>query len=299
MGIALIRLEDIGPGGHYESAEQRAKLLVVADYLSASGIPFQAAVISRFVDPGRGVDRSIESPADPAAADFVRTLHSLARRGASLGMHGYTHQYGNAVSGEGYEFTYPGCRQDCPPDDDPKAWRDRDALRRTYAFGRFARAASAFRAAGLRPDWFETPHYAVSIVQRGILDACSSVMYETNPDQPDSRRITVRPSRSAWGRTFYVPTPLGYVGGSAVDEDTDRIIREAGRYGGNDLASFFYHPFLEFPFIRWRPGGRPIYAESSPLHRIVKAFASLGRRFVSLPGLLGTAGKRRFGHRVR
>ncbi|WP_276352345.1 DUF2334 domain-containing protein [Cohnella caldifontis] len=282
MGKALLRLEDIGPGGYYESAENGAKLLVVASRLKTSGIPFQAAVIPRFVDPGRRYDRSIADLADPEAARFVHLLHGLVRCGASLGMHGYTHQYGHSVSGEGNEFADASCRQDCPPDDPPSALADPAAFRQSYAFGRFHSALTAFRAAGLRAEWFESPHYVASEVQRRILDACSGVIHETNPDFPESRRVTLRPSLSARGWTAYVPTPLGYVGGSSVDRDVDRILHAASEYGEEELASFFYHPFLEFPYIRRDSGGRWRYGANSPLHRLTGGFGRLGRRFVSI-----------------
>ncbi|MGV2805802.1 DUF2334 domain-containing protein, partial [Clostridium perfringens] len=51
MNKALIRLEDIGPGGWYETEEQQAKLLVIAQFLHHQQIPFHLAVIPRYVDP--------------------------------------------------------------------------------------------------------------------------------------------------------------------------------------------------------------------------------------------------------
>jgi peptidoglycan/xylan/chitin deacetylase (PgdA/CDA1 family) len=281
----LIRLEDVGPGGYYESAESQMKLVAVADYLYMLGVPFQVAVISRFVNPERGVDCSIGNPYDLAAMRFVQTLHALCARGASLGMHGYTHQYGQSISGEGYEFAYSGCNKDCPPGDPQESLVEINHFQHSYAYSRFCQALSAFHAAGLRPDWFETPHYTASEVQRKILEACTWLMYEDNPETPDTRQVTFRSSKSLLGKTYYVPTPLGYVAGASVDEDVNRIMSEAKRFGEGDLASFFYHPFLEFPYIHIRKHTSLYYEERSPLKRLIRHMLSIGRRFVSIRDL--------------
>lgn len=288
MKKALLRLEDVGPGGYYESAENQAKLMVVADYLQAAGVPFQVAVIPRFVDPGKGIDRSIAVPSDLVSARFINLLHRFILRGASLGMHGYTHQYGLSISGGGFEFAYEGCTEDCPPDDPPSSLNNLQTIRRSYAYSRFYGSLTSFLTAGFRPDWFETPHYAASDIGRRILDASNNVMHEANPDAPDSRRVTARPSRSAWGKTLYVPTPLGFVGGERVEDDVNRIIREAESYAEHDLASFFYHPFLEFSYIRLAKNSVLLYDPRSPLHRLIRAFQLMGRRFVSIRDVIVT-----------
>ena len=286
MRIALLRLEDVGPGGHYETEEAQTKLAIVGERLLALKVPYQVAVIARFVDPARGIDRSVASPADSVANRFVWLLRRWNECGVSLGMHGYTHQYGTEISGEGYEFAYPGCTANCPPDDSPDSLHDSASWSRSYAYGRYRMALASFRASGLRPDWFETPHYAASPVQRRILEACCPILYETNPDAPESRRVTFRQSKSASGWTLYVPTPLSYVGGSTVRKDVQRILSEASRYAPVELASFFFHPFLEFPYIRLRSDGSAVYEENSPLHLLVRGIGELGRRFVSIRDLL-------------
>lgn len=283
---SLIRLEDVGPGGSYETAENQMKLLVIGDYLYRHRVPFQVAVISRFVDPQRGVDRAMGNPHNSVSVGFVQTLHALCARGASLGMHGYTHQYNQSISGEGYEFAYSGCKKDCPPGDTPESLSTMLPIQQSYAYRRFCMALSEFYAAGLRPDWFETPHYAASEVQRKILEACSWLLHEDNPEAPHSRQVTLRSSRSVIGKTYYVPTPLGYVSGATVEPDVIRIMSQASLFGEDDLASFFYHPFLEFPYIHIRKNAPPYYEKGSPLQRIIPDMLSNGRRFVSILDLI-------------
>ncbi|MDB5052658.1 MAG: hypothetical protein JWM44_708 [Bacilli bacterium] len=283
---ALIRLEDIGPGGYYETAESQMKLLAVADYLYRHGVPFQVAVISRFIDPQSGIDYSMGNPHNFVSIRFVQTLHALCARGASLGMHGYTHQYGQSISGEGYEFAYSECKKDCPPGDPPESLSTMLHFQQSYAYRRFYMAFSEFHAVGLHPDWFETPHYAASEVQRKILEACAWLIYEDNPEAPHSRQVTFRSSRSIFGKTYYVPTPLGYVGGATVERDVIRMMSQANRFGEDDLASFFYHPFLEFPYIHIRKNAPPYYEDRSPLKRLIQHMLSNGRRFVSILDLI-------------
>lgn len=282
---ALIRLEDMGPGGYYDTPENLEKLTAVARLLHSKNVPFQAAVIPRFVDPGRGKDCSIGDPTNPAAQRFAAMLRGWGDLGVSLGMHGYTHQFGRSVSGEGYEFAYPGCKEDCPPDDPKIASENLELMPQTHAWRRFRMSLFSFHAAGLQPDWFETPHYAASDVQRRILEACSWLLHEDNPDRPGCRQITSRPSKSVFGKTYYVPTPLGYVGGASIEQDISRIMRESETYGRSDLASFFYHPYLEFPYIRLRTDSSSSYSMQSPLHRLIRHFKSNGHVFVSIRSL--------------
>jgi hypothetical protein len=83
-----------------------------------------------------------------------------------------------------------------------------------------------------------------------------------------------------------VPTPLGYIGGETVEHDVNRMISQVNHFGENDLASFFYHPFLEFPYIHIRKYAPPYYEERSPLKRLIHHMLSTGRRFVSIQDLI-------------
>ncbi|MDB4867614.1 MAG: hypothetical protein JWR03_1947 [Cohnella sp.] len=283
MKIALIRLEDVGPGGYYETAENQVKLVAVTDHLYRQGVPFQVAVIPRFVDPSRGIDRSMADVSDPVSVGYLRMLRALAARGASLGIHGCTHQFAQSVSGEGNEFYEADCTANCPPDDVRDTLTNHTKFTQSYAYRRLTMALTQFHAAGLRPDWFETPHYTASPTQRSILEACNRLIYEDNPADPRSRTITYRAPATPFSRgTFYVPTPLGYVNGASVDQDVQRISEEMRQYGEEELASFFFHPFLEFPFITLQKDAPPIYSEYSPLKRLIRNFKADGRRFRSI-----------------
>ncbi|KFU79297.1 DUF2334 domain-containing protein, partial [Amycolatopsis lurida] len=102
---ALVRIEDIGP------RTDPGQIRRIADLLGGQGIPFSLAVYPYYADPhgvangGRPTfARLVDSPA------LVDALHHAIRRGGTMIMHGYSHQfeemanpYGGASSAD-YEF---------------------------------------------------------------------------------------------------------------------------------------------------------------------------------------------------
>ncbi|PJN55836.1 hypothetical protein PAEVO_25580 [Paenibacillus sp. GM2FR] len=289
MNKALIRLEDIGPGGWYETEEQQAKLLVIAQFLHRQRIPFHLAVIPRYVDPAHHTDRSIDDLHDEVSLRFVRLLRTMVALGASLGIHGYTHQYSGSVSGDGFEFAYPECWADCPPDDSPEAVHSLPQLQRSYAYQRIQRAHKMFQSAGLAAVWYETPHYTASSVQRHIIEICNGILYESPPSSPDARTAGLQhtPDDPLTNGTIYVPTPLYYVAGDKIEEEVTRMERSLPDFtDDHELASFFYHPYLEFPYIRFLADGTVHYDEHSPLRRIIQSFKRERKSFVSISSIL-------------
>ncbi|VTR30922.1 Uncharacterized protein conserved in bacteria [Actinobacillus pleuropneumoniae] len=289
MNKAMIRLEDIGPGGWYGTEEQQAKLLVIARFLHHLQIPFHLAVIPRYVDPAQHTDRSIADLQDEASLRFVRLLRTMAALGSSLGIHGYTHQYGGSVSGDGFEFAYSECTADCPPDDTPEAVASLLQVQQSYAYRRVQLGHQAFQSAGLTAAWFETPHYAASPVQRQIIEICNGVLYESPPDEPHAKTAVLRhnPDDPLTNGTIYVPTPLYYVSGHNTEAEVARMERTLKDFTGErELASFFYHPYLEFPYIRFLDDGTVHYDEHSPLRRILRLFERERKSFVSLTSIL-------------
>lgn len=293
MRKAMLRLEDIGPGGAYESEESLLRLKAIGHFLHSRGIPFHIAVIPRYLDPVKGIDRSIDQAENPYIRHFLEMLSYMIQCGASLGMHGCTHQYGATVSGEGYEFSGKECdASECPPDDSAVACYQQKEMFSSYAFHRFREGLSIFHRAGLTPDWFEAPHYTASTHQRCILEACMDLFYENPPSTPNARRPMLLDKDSEFYRgVLYVPTPLFYVDGSSPQKDVQRMTAEMKSYRKDDLASFFYHPFLEFPFIRLSPSDgekmntRFQYEENSYLDQLIRDFTQEGYKFVSINSL--------------
>lgn len=290
--LALVRLEDVGPGGAYATLEDLGKLRAVVDYLYEHKIPFHVAVIPRFKvlrSDGQWEERGIDDPNPSMETQaFIRLLHYMEERGGVLGIHGYTHQYGTERrvdnqqdSGSGCEFALPDAV---------------DSSSREYARVRLEKAVDAFKKVGLRPAFWETPHNVATDEQREVFRSGIGIQYESlnkkdlEPVYLDEETYYFSSSRG----TVYVPTPLYYVeGGAGAKNSVENILQRMIFFTG--LASFFYHPFLEFPFLE--PvldasgkvvvvDGLPLYryreGEESYLQRLIKGLQEWGYKFVSL-----------------
>lgn len=124
-------------------------------------IPFGISLIPVFADPLSAVTTQPEQKlirlGDPQARELVAFLEEAQSQGASLIMHGTTHQYGNAknpyngVSGADYEFwnveTGSGVQEDSPQ----------------WVIERLEDGLSSMAEAGLAPpSLWVTPHYQAS-----------------------------------------------------------------------------------------------------------------------------------------
>ncbi|MTI67726.1 MAG: DUF2334 domain-containing protein [Firmicutes bacterium] len=288
MKKALLRLEDVGPGGLYSSLENLEKLKIIADYLHSENIYFQASIIPRYIDSEIGYDKSIADTDDPYIQVFNETIEYLSNvSGDSLGMHGYTHQYSRSISGNGFEFSYPNCIDNCPPDDSKKACEDRSAFSTSYASSRMRQGYVSFDESGLKLGWgYSIPHYIISENQQCILESWSGIFFQPYPETPFKKNMSILDKDSPFYRgVIYVPTPLGYVEGGKEEESVNRICNEVKTYSENDLASFFYHPYLEFPFIEITEEG-VIYDDNSYLKRIIRCIKEEGFTFVPLISLV-------------
>lgn len=290
MKRALIRLEDVGPGGSFGTEENLLKLRVIADYLEFENVPFHVSVIPRFINPSINYDKDIADVSDPYIVTFISTIKYLQKHGGSIGMHGYTHQYGDAISGLGYEFYHSGVPLNCPPDDSMKACLDKESFENSYASSRMRQGFESFAKAGIKLDWISTPHYAASATQRCIIEAWTGILFEEDPRNNNSKMITLHDIDDQLYRgVVYVPTPLDFIKGPNLDLDIKRICKEIEGYTPDHLASFFYHAFRELSFIRISRSDGIIsidYDDNSYLKRLIRGFKEQGFTFMSLLDLL-------------
>lgn len=271
---ALLRLEDVGPGGPYQAEENLQKLCVIADYLHQEGVPFHIALIPRFVVPQKGYDVSITDD-NPYAGKFLDTIKYMQSKGGLVGVHGYTHQSGNTVSGNGFEF-FDQSKNPVVPDT------------YEYARERAEKAFSLFEKAGIAPAFWETPHYTASVKQYPAFEEEVGLVYENFHRGEITYNLKTFDHSGPGYRGFVtVPTPLGYIN---PDVDVERLIKRIDNVK-DDLDSFFYHPFREFSYIHKGRNDRGevyyTYDPSSPLHVLVKAFKEKGNTFVSILSLAG------------
>jgi uncharacterized protein YdaL len=281
---ALVRLEDVGP-----SADP-AQLKQIADHLHARGVPFSVGVYPYYRDPkgvanvGRAL-RLVDRP------EVVQALRYMIDRGATIVLHGYTHQFGeepnpyNGISGADYEFYRARLNQENtseligPVPGDSVRW----------ASERFALARGELARAGLPdPAAFEFPHYTASAADYQAATATFGVRYDRGSYFPGWCSTTCgdlarTQSAGLYTQTFpylvrdvygavVVPENLGYIppwsDAGELDHHISDVLSAAHALHVVDdgVASFFYHPYLGV----------------EGLDRVIDGVEAAGYRFVSL-----------------
>lgn len=266
---ALIRLEDVTSGGPYYTSEALAKLRAIADYLYAENIPFHVAWVPRYIDPANFIDRSIADQYSMLNTDFVFTLDYIVSRGGIIGLHGYTHQYGDTVTLKGTEFRSIYEKSGIPDTD-------------SYIQERLTNAIQAANKLNIPYGFFEAPHYVLSPNAERLAEHYFDFIYQSYPGDPSNPDKVVR--KGNFNRYItYVPTPLGYIHG---EDDLSRVFNQIKQKGPKPLASFYFHPFLEFRNISITRDdtGYPqmLYSQDSILHKLVKEFKRQGYTFISI-----------------
>ncbi|MFZ5596848.1 MAG: DUF2334 domain-containing protein [Bacillota bacterium] len=261
---ALIRLEDITAGQRYQTAQSLEKLRVIADYLYSKNIPFYVAWVPRYVNPKEGIDNDPSRNITLYNSDFVYTLDYLTGRNGIIGLHGYTHQYGDEASIDGVEFG-------------DKAYKGEKETR-----ARLEAAIAAARKLEIPVGFFESPHYVATPKQHEIMGEYFDCLYDFTPGGTKKIERVKQGDRVV----KYVPTPLNYVNGKY---DTDNMIGKINNLPQGDLASFFFHPSIEFEYINLISGSKGYpqytYSDMSVLHRLFKTFEDKGYKFERIDGI--------------
>lgn len=263
---ALIRLEDITAAQRYKTAEKLEKLRVIGDYLYSCGVPFHIAWVPRYIDKSKNIDNDPSKINSIYNADFIFTMDYLINKNGLIGIHGYTHQHRDEVSIDGIEFSEKY-------NTDEKSIHERLKL-----------AIKCANDLDMPYTFFETPHYEATNYQHKIMEKYFDYIYDPSSKYKESSNKSIY--KGINNKTIYVPTPLDYVDGK---EDLSNMIRKINDLEGNVLGSFFYHPNIEFEFIKIDKNGDkyPVYKydEESVLHQIIKTFNQDGYKFISIKDL--------------
>ena len=263
--LALLRLEDIGPGGNYSTPDDLGRLRAVIDYLDLEGIPFHVTVVPRYkkLKPDgtweeRGIDDFLW---DPQAQAFVHFLYYIQSRGGVVGMHGYSHQYGSLKRSDNFQDTFVG--------NEFSVSGAADSTSLPYTQERFELSLKALETVGIQPAFWETPHNVATPEQQDVFRSGIGIQYESlqkkdeKPVYLENQNEFVSPTQGS----VYIPTPLYYIeGGSKSSAMVDSIMKRLPYFHG--VASFFYHPFLEFSFLKpvLDGNGQPVVVDGLPLY---------------------------------
>ncbi|WP_047980346.1 polysaccharide deacetylase family protein [Ornithinibacillus contaminans] len=253
--MALLRLEDVNP------KLDATVLQEIADYLKQQQIPYLVSVTPVYRNPATEEEYHLsENPG------LVQTLKFMQANGGSIVFHGYTDQYGDTETGEGFEFWNKEQNQPVyfPPGEEAvmktredflteQAYtnyiNEKQAFETTYIQNILERGIQELVAYGIYPIAFEAPHYAMS--QNGyriISTYFSTYIGQIQLSDQDWRVMSEAPTITTppflHGMTL-IPETIRYIRygePSSMMEVKDRIQESIMVRDG--IISGFYHPFL-------------------------------------------------------
>lgn len=220
----LLRVEDVSP-----LTDPKAVSAVI-NTITKYHIPFAIGVIPVGI---AGNDKRVYMHETP---EMVRILQEAQNNGASIIMHGYTHQNEySPKTGEGYEFW--NARDDKPMENDE-----------SFTSERIEAGIAELVRCGLIPVAFEPPHYAMSKTGYTVLSRYFNVFSGQVQISDKSEQISLTMPYMATSAylngMIVVPENMGYYDGhNFLVEDMLRnsaqIIDEQDGFAG-----FFYHGYL-------------------------------------------------------
>ncbi len=258
MHNALVRLEDLNAQVRPSTVKKLSR------YLHKHHIPFALAVVPFYRDPlGINNDGYPEEIHLEDAHNLRKALRYALRKGGSLLMHGYTHQYesipnpSTAVSTDDFEFW--NIVENRPVDEDSRGW----------VLNRLDNGLDEFASVGYQPWCWETPHYQASPVAYRTFPERFAITYQRmvyytseypvlTPGDPDADIMA--------GQFFPYPIYQDYYGQRIVPENLGNIeydlsdIDPTSYYNytpadiltnadytlvvRDGMGAFFFHPFL-------------------------------------------------------
>ena len=243
---AFMRLEDVIATGVTHHTRDMFNRRVLADLLYSHSAAFTLAWVPVNVRPLDGFRNDVRDYS-LYNLEFVFTMDYLISRGAQLGVHGYTHQRGNANSVVGYDFGA--------------------GVSEAEARLNFANQLAAAEYFGWTVYSFTFPKHLGTTEQFYLAgEYFDFVMPNFDVRGSNTPRHVHVGDR--------VVTYMSSVEDHLVDRGEQPILALLGRINrAGDIASFFFHTWLEYEFIHvTRDAGRLIveHDAQSPMHRILE-----------------------------
>ncbi|GAE94570.1 hypothetical protein JCM21714_3740 [Gracilibacillus boraciitolerans JCM 21714] len=252
---AMLRLEDIHPKLIGED------LMEIATYLKNKDIPYLVSVIPVYKNPKTKEEFHLSDN-----SKLVDVLQFMQNNGGSFVLHGYTDQYGNNPTGDGFEFWDKQHNQPIyfPPNqleiiksekdfadstEYKKYLEDKKKFETEYIKERIKKGMAELEKVQLYPIAFEAPHYAMS--QNGyqvISDYFPFYIGQVQLSDQDWRVMTESPTISnpnfLNGMTLFPETVryIEYNEPNSLAQIREHITETSIVRDG--VISGFYHPFL-------------------------------------------------------
>lgn len=251
--LAYLRLEDVHPAADINQLKE------IAELLKEKKIPYMITVIPVYTDPDTG--KTLHLKDKPELVDLLRSMQD---DGAAIIMHGYTHQFYDSETGEGFEFwdvkTDQPIRQ--PKHEKPKR---KDEFPNIESYNQYVKKGEEFEEkyttdhiekgiqelvdAKLYPVAFEAPHYTMSQKGYEIL----SRYFSTYVGQLQLSDTTWKSMHSPAYRSTpsflhgmkLMPETVGF-----IEEDKPQAIAKMKANAlsvaklSDGIIGAFYHPYL-------------------------------------------------------
>lgn len=252
---AYIRLEDIHPFVEVSNVKE------IADVLKEKDIPYMVAVIPVYTDPKTG--KTFHFSDSPK---LLKQLKQMQKDGASIILHGYTHQFRQSETGEGFEFwdvesntpIYAGADDDAVLKEESdfnskeeyKVYLDElKAFETNYIEDRLTQGIDELVNVGLYPLAFEAPHYTMSQngykVASNFFSTYSGQIQLSDEDWEIMERTPYVSAPSFLGGMELLPETVGYMKPDNKDNipNLKKEIENMAQTKDSVIAGF-YHPYL-------------------------------------------------------
>lgn len=226
--LGFLRLEDITLPTQSYDKEFLEKIRIIGNYLSKRNVPYHIAWIPRYTAPLQNIDIDPMTTNDFNNAELVYTFDFFTTHNGLIGLHGYTHQSGTEESAVGTEF---GTTQ-------PSTSRFKERIEKGIETAKYLDIPLSF---------FETPHYAITPEQNKIAENYFKILYYPYTDNGAKSTDLTKPQLSPYNSSsYYISTPLEYIPSNNVKGALDKL----KKCDTTKMGSIFYHPRLEFDFIK-------------------------------------------------
>lgn len=229
---AYIRLEDIVADGldtsltpNY-SAKNLEKLIYTGKYLYDNGQAYYVAWIPVYANPKIGYWNDVSANFNLYNSYFVYALDYLSKHNGHIGLHGYTHQYGNDISAIGYEWG----------SNTPYSTYEQEL--------RIQKAIACSKRLGLNIEFFEFPHYGATKAQMNMASKYFNFIYQSYPKPELSNNFVY--SSETGKRVYYLPTPSGFL---HTKYNLDNLLLNLNNsIYRKETVSLFYHPVIDMNY---------------------------------------------------
>ena len=262
--IGLIRFEDIGLSSQPYSKDYFEKLRIIANYMNEKKIPYHIAWIPRYMIPNNGIDNDPLTKNNFEIAEMVYSLDYFTTHNGIIGLHGYTHQYGNSESGAGFEFGRY----------EPSPTVFRDKIKKSIETASYL---------DIPIDFFEVPHYEITPAQNKIAEEYFKILYYPFNDYGKNKANLTKPQLSPYNKSsYYISTPLDYI---PMGKE-DNALAKLKSANIKNMGSVFFHPRLENNYISLNENsnGSPTftYNDNSTLKKLVSVLEEKGFKMIKV-----------------